>query len=113
MVTNCQHYFEECDCECHTDPGVMHCAPCCDTCPKCGAHIKFGYYDQHIATCGQLPTEFPICKSISELCDCEYHQSSAKCTPPCCKVCPKCGFHIKEAHFNNHLKNCPGKTGKN
>ena len=54
-----------CHCECHNagtgavpDVKVDHCAPCCET-MACGAHIHFGFKDQHIAMCPHCSLELP------------------------------------------------------
>jgi hypothetical protein len=41
-----------CQCECHK-PGVAitHFAPCCYTCPDCGANIDDTYIEDHRNTC--------------------------------------------------------------
>lgn len=100
--------FEVCDCECHSNPDVMHCMACCLPCPYCNAHIKYHYYDDHVVICSQMES-FPKCTSGGELCDCEYHQSPVRCEPHCCKICPNCGFHIKEKHLASHLTTCQPK----
>ena len=43
--------LDECQCSCHTQEGVVHCAPCCGQCPHCGRNIHFWSYDQHVAKC--------------------------------------------------------------
>jgi hypothetical protein len=42
---------EECDCYCHKDDRIRHCAPCCDKCPFCGKNIKPFYIDEHKKNC--------------------------------------------------------------
>lgn len=108
---NCCHSFEECDCDCHRIPGMMHCMPCCGTCPYCQKNIKFLYYDEHVTKCGEAIRQL-ACNTDNEICDCEYHQLPGRCTPPCCKVCPKCGLHIKEVKFQEHLEKCNSKRVK-
>jgi hypothetical protein len=31
-----------CDCPCHDDPQILHIAPCCGACPRCGQRFKGG-----------------------------------------------------------------------
>ncbi len=49
--------FEICDCECHTDPSVVHIMPCCEKCPHCGGNIVIAFYDEHVAKCTRKPTQ--------------------------------------------------------
>lgn len=39
--------FEECTCECHTNPRIKHIVACCFTCNKCEKRVKRLYYDNH------------------------------------------------------------------
>jgi len=43
--------FDECNCTCHTNEHVMHCAPCCRKCPECGKNIKFSFIKTHLDKC--------------------------------------------------------------
>ena len=36
-----------CDCDCHHNPGVRHCIPCCYSCPNCGEQIRNGCMSAH------------------------------------------------------------------
>lgn len=45
--------LNDCDCSCHYMEGVMHCVPCCETCPLCGANVK--WLDSHLKD--HIPTE--------------------------------------------------------
>ena len=36
-----------CDCDCHSNRGVMHCIPCCYPCPDCGERIENGHMSGH------------------------------------------------------------------
>ena len=31
--------YDRCDCDCHTNDGVMHCVPCCYPCAVCGENV--------------------------------------------------------------------------
>lgn len=43
--------LDECTCICHRSPGVKHCVPCCNICPRCGKNIIRGRYQQHLKEC--------------------------------------------------------------
>jgi hypothetical protein len=43
--------FDECDCNCHKNENVMHCIPCCVTCPICKKHIKSHSFRRHLEDC--------------------------------------------------------------
>ena len=38
---------EECNCDCHTNPDIVHCAPCCAECCYCGKRIKMPFFNSH------------------------------------------------------------------
>lgn len=44
-------YDYECTCECHRNPYVEHCVPCCEVCPYCGISIMLGFMLTHIEEC--------------------------------------------------------------
>ena len=44
--------WNECTCDCHTNESIMHCMPCCHTCPNCGKYIKFSY-EEHVKECSK------------------------------------------------------------
>lgn len=51
--------FDECHCQCHTNPSMHHCMPCCHTCPHCGKNIKTGiFYESHVEHCEKEQKEF-------------------------------------------------------
>lgn len=105
---DCIHDFEICNCECHNPSmlgNMIHCMPCCGTCPYCQKHINFLYYDEHVSRCNQTEPSLE-CTSDGELCDCIYHQYPDHYLPSCCKVCPHCECHIKVIHFAEHLQRC-------
>ena len=39
----CMIDLNECQCSCHTTPGMMHVVACCSRCPKCGKNIAYGF----------------------------------------------------------------------
>jgi len=49
----------QCDCECHTNRHIVHCAPCCQICPECGARVKHGaiWMKAHQKNCSHVPIE--------------------------------------------------------
>jgi len=102
--------FEICHCRCHNNPNIMHCMPCCLPCHYCGANIKHFYFEKHVTDCQAAIKN--QCTSDSELCDCAFHQLPSRCSPACCKECPKCKLHIKEKFFAEHLEKCSGKKPK-
>lgn len=42
---------EECNCICHKESCVLHCAPCCYRCPHCGKNIVPLYWEEHSLKC--------------------------------------------------------------
>ena len=38
----CIRDFEECDCDCHTNPNKKHVGDCCNLCRWCGKNIALG-----------------------------------------------------------------------
>lgn len=42
--------FDECECCCHSCPGVMHILACCSPCPICHRNIKFNL-EKHSSAC--------------------------------------------------------------
>ena len=45
---------EICFCGCHYNPGIMHIAPCCYQCKKCGIRILIHAYTKHVRECKGL-----------------------------------------------------------
>lgn len=43
--------YDECDCDCHRNPNMRHCGPCCQPCPKCGKNIRDLFYEDHVKEC--------------------------------------------------------------
>ncbi len=43
--------FDICDCDCHKNLDIVHCTPCCYTCPYCGQNIVKHSYDSHVKQC--------------------------------------------------------------
>ena len=43
--------FEECYCECHTNPDYHHITSCCLKCPICKKHITKSCFNGHIEKC--------------------------------------------------------------
>jgi len=58
--------FDECGCQCHRNPHIVHCMPCCSECPYCGARVI--HYEVHIKEHHKdepLPMPLPI--SVREI----------------------------------------------
>lgn len=49
---------KRCDCPCHGNPAIMHIAPCCARCPKCGGLFSAGI-EEHERTCDGAPPPPP------------------------------------------------------
>lgn len=43
--------FDVCSCDCHTNKGVRHIAPCCKWCQKCKKNIKRSHMKDHDERC--------------------------------------------------------------
>jgi hypothetical protein len=54
----CVKYSDECYCQCHNDPSIKHCMPCCRTCTKCGRHILEVFYEDHLRDCKEIVSPF-------------------------------------------------------
>ena len=47
-IKMCSH---QCDCDCHSEPGIIHIVSCCDLCAICGRNIAHGEMNRHLAAC--------------------------------------------------------------
>ena len=45
---------DECDCLCHSNPGMQHIVMCCSRCKSCKKRIRREQYEQHIEKCGVI-----------------------------------------------------------
>jgi len=59
--------FDECDCMCHVQEGVMHIMACCHQCPICHKNIKPFVFDDHVQRCEKRKDDLD--KLISECTD--------------------------------------------
>ena len=50
-MINCCRNNDECNCECHINDNIIHCAPCCYRCPYCLVNIRIYFHDEHIIKC--------------------------------------------------------------
>lgn len=51
MNVDVQFEADGCDCPCHRDDSLDHCAPCCILCPHCERGIKPEVYQAHLLRC--------------------------------------------------------------
>jgi predicted Rossmann fold nucleotide-binding protein DprA/Smf involved in DNA uptake len=55
-MLNCCRNEDECNCECHGNDNIMHCAPCCYKCPFCEINIPTYVFDHHKEKCSSKKT---------------------------------------------------------
>ncbi|MDO8669357.1 MAG: hypothetical protein Q7K65_03625 [Candidatus Buchananbacteria bacterium] len=112
MRDDCCPDLDVCDCDCHRFPGMMHCMPCCNTCPKCGKNIRVFSYDEHVKKCEAVANDFSLelfkkFEKELEICHCPCHSGpSVKHIMPCCLKCPHCGKNIKTLYYSEHIEQC-------
>ncbi len=47
--------WDECDCDCHARPGIVHMVPCCNRCPYCRRErISREVYEEHVKKCSEV-----------------------------------------------------------
>ena len=91
-LAHCRENLDICDCACHSVPGVVHCVPCCKSCPHCGADIKTHAFDSHVACC-----------AVEMAQQTKQQQNEGEC------LCHYCGEKVPSSLYDSHLSGCREK----